>query len=117
MEKDKNYKLKKAIIVSNKEVLSDFKPLDKEEEEVFKKYEEEKLEDIELSDDVEEFRKAQNEYKKEQKNQTMTLRINSEIREKIKELSKNIGLNYQTFINMILYQIANEKIKVEVKNA
>jgi predicted DNA binding CopG/RHH family protein len=117
MKKDKNFKLKEAIIASNKEVLRNFKPLDKDEKEIFERYKNEKIEDIEVSDNISEFREAQEKYKKEQKSQIMTLRVNNNVREKIKMLAKNIGLNYQTFINVILFQIANESIKIEIKNA
>jgi predicted DNA binding CopG/RHH family protein len=54
-------------------------------------------------------------FKKNRKNKSVTMRIDEDIVNKIKLIATDVGLNYQSYLNVILHQIASEKIKVEIK--
>jgi predicted DNA binding CopG/RHH family protein len=117
MKKDKNFKLKEAIIASNKEVLRNFKPLDKDEKEIFERYKNEKIEDIVIRDDL--LKNAltiQKEYKKQKKTDVLTLRVNHNIKEGVKIVADENGMNYQSFINMLLFKIANRELILKIQN-
>jgi predicted DNA binding CopG/RHH family protein len=54
--------------------------------------------------------------KKKKKVKPITIRADENVIEKIKVIASNIGLNYQSYLNMILYQVANGKIVTETRN-
>ncbi|GMO57099.1 MAG: hypothetical protein Ta2D_02750 [Rickettsiales bacterium] len=57
--------------------------------------------------------KNQKQYKKGQQSKLITMNARIDVIDKIKEIASNLGLNYQSFINMILKQVADKKIKVQ----
>ena len=50
------------------------------------------------------------------KDSILTIRINNDIKNSIKTIASDVGLSYQSYINMILYQIATKKIKVNISS-
>lgn len=56
---------------------------------------------------------AKNHIKNKRKN--ITIRADVNTLEKIKNIAENNGLNYQTYINMVLHNIANDRIKLKFK--
>lgn len=97
-------------------------PIDDEEREMIKEWRSYKLEDF--KDETEEefekrqqdtenlknsFKKAQNEFKK---TKPMTINTNVAVINKIKEKANNIGINYQSLINVLLKQYADGKINI-----
>ena len=106
--------LKKVIIESNQEVLKNYKPLDDEEKELFEMYKTETVDDIKFDDNL--LKQAREKQKKLNKDSILTIRINSDIKNSIKDIASDVGLSYQSYINMILYQIATKKIKVNISS-
>ena len=106
--------LKKVIIESNQEVLKNYKPLDDEEKELFEMYKTETVDDIKFDDNL--LKQAREKQKKLNKNAILTIRINNDIKNSIKTIASDVGLSYQSYINMILYQIATKKIKVNISS-
>ena len=51
---------------------------------------------------------------KSRRNKSLSIRTNELVIDKIKTIANNNGLNYQTLINMILYQVANGKIDIRL---
>ncbi len=49
---------------------------------------------------------------KDKQNKLITLRVNENIINEIKNQASNYGLGYQTYINIFLYQLANGKFKL-----
>lgn len=102
--------------------LEEVGPIDDEEREMIKEWRSYKLEDF--KDETEEdfkkrqqdtknlkdsFKKAQNELKK---TKPMTINTNVAVINKIKEKADNIGINYQSLINVLLKQYADGKINI-----
>jgi predicted DNA binding CopG/RHH family protein len=97
-------------------------PLDDEERIAFDKWKNVSQDDIveipekEKNQILKDVRKAQRDYKAEfKKNVVLNIRINNGIVEKIKQKALATGLNYQSYINAVLYQIAYDRINIEVK--
>lgn len=75
-----------------------------------------------MNEDIKEFGKNETERffdsaidnLKSRKNKLLSIRTNELIIDKIKTIANNNGLNYQTLINMILYQVANGKIDIRL---
>ena len=44
-----------------------------------------------------------------------SIRYNVDVINKIKKKAASYGLNYQTYINLFLYQLANDKINFKIK--
>lgn len=94
-----------------------FEPLDEEEKQIMEdvknglyitpKNEEEKKE---------QYSKIAKSYTKSKETKAITLRANKNVIEKIRKKADNCGINYQTYINMFLYQLAEGKIKIEFVN-
>lgn len=104
--------LKKVIIEANQEILKNYEPLDDEEKKLFEMYKTETVDDIEFDDNL--LKQAREKQKKLNKDSILTIRINNNIKNSIKNIASETGLNYQSYINMILYQIATKKIRVNV---
>lgn len=103
--------LKKAIIKSNKEIVKNIKPIDNEEKEILESYKNEKVDDIEFDNNL--LKQAKTKQKK-LKNDILTIRVNGEVKNNIKNIALENGLSYQSYINMILYQISTRKINIKV---
>lgn len=56
---------------------------------------------------------AKNYIKNKRKN--ITIRADIDTIEKIKNIAEYNGINYQTYINMILYNIANDRFKLNFR--
>ena len=103
------------------DILKYNKPLDKEEKKEFEAYKKLKLEDFEDDTDedlreeeefIKEFEKTQ---KKFRKTKPMTIRAEEYVIDRIKNKAMIYGLNYQTYINMFLKQLADGKFTIEIK--
>ena len=103
--------LKKAIIKSNKEIVKNIKPIDNEEKEILESYKNEKVDDIEFDNNL--LKQAKTKQKK-LKNDILTIRVNGEVKNNIKNIALENGLSYQSYVNMILYQISTRKINIKV---
>jgi predicted DNA binding CopG/RHH family protein len=57
---------------------------------------------------------ANNTIQKLKQNRTITLRVNENVLDKIKEKAKNIGIPYQTLINLTLYDLSSKKLTVKL---
>lgn len=102
-------------------------PLDDEEKEMLSEWKSIKFEDLK-DETKEEFKarkkelkaclKAQKEYKKDkrklEKSSQITIRCNNEVINKIKQKAGNYGMNYQTYINTFLYQLAQGNLSFEL---
>ena len=103
-------------------------PLDDEERAMLADWKSIKFEDLK-DETKEEFKarqkefkaclKAQKEYRKEQKklrkSKQITIRCNGEVIDKIKQKAADYGMNYQTYINTFLYQLAQGNLSIELK--
>ena len=102
--------------------LEEVGPIDEEERKMIKEWRSYRLEDF--KDETEEdfkkrqqdtidlknnFKKAQNELKK---TKPMTINTNIAVINKIKEKADNIGINYQSLINVLLKQYADGRINI-----
>jgi predicted DNA binding CopG/RHH family protein len=112
---------KKIIADSYNSVAKKEKPLDDEEKELLEDWKNINHNDIidiptkEKKKVLNDFKKAQSNYKKQYgKDVVLNIRVNSGIITKIKEKSVSVGLNYQTYINSILHQIANDNIDFKI---
>jgi predicted DNA binding CopG/RHH family protein len=112
---------KKVIAKSYNDVAKNEIPLDKEEKKLlgeWKNMNENDIIDIALDERkkiLNDAKKAQNNYKKQNSRDTvLNIRVNSYVMDKIKEKSVSVGLNYQTYINAILHQIANDSINFRI---
>jgi predicted DNA binding CopG/RHH family protein len=94
-----------------------FKPLDEEEKQLQKD-----LDDglyIENNDKEERnrisglFKEYFKEYKKDG---IFTIRVNKNILEGVKSVAKENGMNYQSFINMLLFKVAKGDLILKVEN-
>lgn len=101
-------------------ILKNNKPIDKEEKkefEVYKKltlkdFEDDTIEDIKENEKfIKEFEKAQ---KKVRKTKLMTIRTEEYVIDKIKDKAMSYGLNYQTYINIFLKQLADGKFSIQI---
>ena len=107
--------LKRAIVESNKDIAENIVPLDDEEKELFDIYRNSTINDIEIFDDdksLKSFREAQEQFKKD--NATTTIDVKVSILDKIKTKAEEQGMNYKTYIDLFLYQLANNKIKITI---
>ena len=114
MTKNKSI-LEKEILKANKDLLTNTKPLDKEEKEILNTYENQTILDMDVytnKKDLKDLIKAQQEYKKSKQ---ITIRIQSSVINNIKQKAKSYGLNYQTYINIFLNQLAQDKLQVILK--
>lgn len=103
-------------------------PLDDEEKQMLAEWKSIKFEDLK-DETKEEFKarqkqfkaclKAQKEYRKErkklEKTTQITIRCNNEVINKIKQKADGYGMNYQTYINTFLYQLAQGNLSFELK--
>ena len=69
------------------------------------------MDDIEFDNNL--LKQAKTKQKK-LKNDILTIRVNGEVKNNIKNIALENGLSYQSYINMILYQISTRKINIKV---
>jgi predicted DNA binding CopG/RHH family protein len=112
---------KKIIAGSYNDVAKREKPIDKDEAILLEEWKSIKDSDIaEITNNerlkiLNDAKKAQNNYKKQQtKDFVLNIRTSGDVIDKIKKKSIRVGLNYQTYINAILYQVANDNINFDV---
>lgn len=109
---------KKEVVKILKNIAVNETPLDDEEKKELEDWKNIKESDIELclADEDKEFansfKSAQEDYKKSKQ---ITIRIETPTLNKIKNKAANYGLNYQTYINLFLYQLANDKFTIELR--
>jgi predicted DNA binding CopG/RHH family protein len=113
---------KKEKVRLLKNIAFNEKPIDNDEKEELKNWKNITDDDIvdipqdEKNKFAKEFRSAQKDFiKKQNKNDVLTIRIRHDIKEIIRKKAEEIGLNYQTYISMIIHQIATDKIVNETK--
>ena len=114
MIKNKNI-LKKEVLKANKSLSLEVKALDEEERKMLNDYKNNSINDIELltdKDDLQDFIKAQKEYKKSRQ---ITIRVQNNIIDSIKQKAETYGLNYQTYINIFLNQLAKGELQLILK--
>jgi predicted DNA binding CopG/RHH family protein len=116
-KKDKDLLLKKAIIESNKEIINN-NNIPNEEGEYIESLKNTTINDLTIREDLlEMFLSADKEYKKTnlKRDDTMTIRVNSQTIDKIKAMAGEIGMSYQSYINLFLFQLANNKFKIKIE--
>lgn len=53
-------------------------------------------------------------YKQQRKDETLTLRVRGDIKEKVKQRAEQDGLNYQSLINMLIFKYANGELNLKI---
>ena len=95
--------------------------LDEEEKQMVKEWKNIKVDNLK-DETVEDFTKRKQdklklkteEFVAVKQTKPITINTNINVIDKIKTIANNNGLNYQTLINMILYQVANGKIDIRL---
>jgi predicted DNA binding CopG/RHH family protein len=115
--------LKKDAVELLRDVSLNTTPLDVEEKRELNSWKNIKESDIEFDDKtLLEFKKAQKafktKYKRElKKDKLISIRLNSSVIDNIKNIADNLGLNYQSYIGMLINQAATGNIRVKVEQA
>ena len=112
-------KIKNNYTEQEKEMLKKypkmFEPLDEEEKQIMEDFENDLYIDVDDPKKKEEYAKAANDYIRSKENKPITIRANSYVLEKIKNKAASYGMNYQTYINLFLYQLAEGKFTIQIK--
>ena len=106
--------LKKAIVESNIDIAENIVPLDDEEKELFDIYKNSTVDNIEIFDDDESLKSVREAQKELINNSVNTIDIKSSVLNKIKTKAEEQGMDYKTYIDLFLYQLANDKIKITI---
>ena len=53
-------------------------------------------------------------FKEKKKDETLTLRVRGDIKEKVKQRAERDGLNYQSLINMLIFKYANGELNLKI---
>jgi predicted DNA binding CopG/RHH family protein len=108
---------KKQLANSYRVAHKSITPIDEEEVNMLESWKNTRDNDVSFDDKtLKKVLEAQREYKMNyKKNTTITMRINSDMKEKIKLAANEVGLSYQSFLNMVIYRIAEGKLKIDAK--
>jgi predicted DNA binding CopG/RHH family protein len=115
--------LKKDAVKLLKDIAFNTITLDSEEKKELEGWKNIKENDIEFDDKtLLEFKKAQKtfkvKYKRElKKDKLISIRLNSSVIDNIKNIADNLGLNYQSYIGMLINQAAVGNIRIKVEQA
>jgi predicted DNA binding CopG/RHH family protein len=115
--------LKKDAVKLLKDIAFNTNPLDSEEKEQLEDWKNIKESDIEFNDktlaEVKQAQKAfKTKYKRElKKDKLISIRLNSSVIDNIKNIADNLGLNYQSYIGMLISQAAVGNIRIKIEQA
>lgn len=92
-----------------------FEPLDDEEKQLIDDINNDVYTTLELSENEKiKYSKAVENTIKQKENKPVSLRLSDYIIDNLKNQASNYGMNYQSYINFFLYQLASGKLKIEV---